>query len=347
LAFVIYLVFQTAWALNTTVHLEFVVMAFNFLMLIYLLQSTVKTRDDLVVFCVITMMGCSYFTYIGLTSSWGGRLDGIGAASIASSNQMAQHVAAMLMPGAFLLMQRQQSWWRYGIVLFLSAACLKVILMAGSRGVYLGILITAIIALIFYPKGSKKRLYFFAALGVSVGLVFIGPTLMQRFGGVQLTNLGEATDQSARSRVVILEAQWEMFKQAPLLGHGHKGTLLMSPIFIPKEYLSRNASEGLAGRASHNYLMSLLVDHGLVGASILLIIIFRCLVPLRRLSRQALVGEADSMRLLVMGLMLGLLCLVIAGMASDHKNSETSIWFFALIPLFLKKIELKVIEHAA
>ena len=346
LVFFLYLVLQTVWALNTTIHLEFVSMAFNFLMLMYLLQSTIETRDDLIAFCVITMMGCSYFTYVGLTSSWGGRLDGVGGSSIASSNQMSQHVAAILMSGAFLLMQRKQSWWKYGVVLALSAACLKVILMAGSRGVYLGILVTAIVALVFYPNGSRKRLYFLAGIGISVGLLFLGPTLMHRFEGVQLTNLGEATDQSARSRVVILEAQWKMFKEAPLLGHGHKGTLLMSPIFIPPEYLSKNAREGAAGRASHNYLMSLLVDHGLVGALIVLAIIFRCLMPIRRLSKAALVGEADSMRILVMGLMLGLICLMVAGMSSDHKNSETSIWFFALIPLFLEKIKLEEQSHA-
>ncbi len=347
LAFFLYLVLQTVWALNTAIHLEFVLMAFNFLMLMYLLQSTIETRDDLIAFCVITMMGCSYFTYVGLTSSWGGRLDGIGGSSIASSNQMSQHVAAILMSGAFLLMQRKQSWWKYGVVLLLSLACIKVILMAGSRGVYLGILVTAIVAVIFCPNGSKKRLYFFAGLGVSAGLLVLGPTLMNRFEGVELTNLGEATDQSARSRVVILDAQWEMFKKAPLLGHGHKGTLLLSPTHIPKEYLSQNAMGMQAGRASHNYLMSLLVDHGLVGASLVLVIIFRCLVPLRRLSKATLEGEADSIRLLVMGLMLGLLCLMVAGMSSDHKNSETSIWFFALIPLFLEKMKLMENKHAA
>lgn len=344
LVFFLYVAVQTAWAIDITTHLEFVEMVFSFLMLIYLLQSVIVGRKDLIAFIVVTMVGCSYFTYIGLTSSWGGRLDGVGGPSISSANQMSQHVAAMLMPGAYLLLQKKEQWWKYGIVLLLCLACLKVILMAGSRGVYLSILVTGVVALILYPRGNKKRLYSLAGLVLAGGLLFVGPGLLQRFEGVQLTNLAEAEDQSARSRVVIIEAQWEMFKKAPLLGHGHKGTLLLSPAYIPPEYLSLNARGSLAGRASHNYLMSLLVDHGVLGASIILVIILRCLLPLRKVTSQVLEDQEDSIRLLVVGLMLGLLCLMVAGMASDHKNSETSIWFFALIPLFLEKLKVK--SHA-
>lgn len=347
LAFFFYVVLQTAWALDVDTHIEYVSMAFNFLMLIYLMQSVVMDRDDVISFSVITMLGCSYFTYLGLTGSWGGRLDGVGGPSIASSNQMSQHVAAILVPGAFLLMQRHQVWWKYCFVAVLAVLCLKAILMAGSRGVYLGIAVTLIVALIYRPAGHSSRMFSYVGVAVLSGLIFVGPTLLQRFEGVQLTNLGEATDQSARSRVVIIDAQWEMFKNSPLLGHGHKGTLLMSRSYIPAEYLSRNAIGVQAGRASHNYVMSLLVDHGLIGASIVLAIITRCLMPLRRLSKQSLEGEADSLRLLAMGLILGLLCLMVAGMSSDHKNSETSIWFFALIPLVIKQMTEKVNEHVA
>lgn len=339
-AFFAYVILQTLWAADSAYHIEFVGTAFNFLMLMYLMQSALRDQKDLAGFFLVTMTGCSYFAYLGLTQSWGGRLDGVGGPSIASANQMAQHVASVLVCGAYLLLLKGRRWWEYLVVLLLAIACLKAVLMAGSRGVYLAILVTGLVALFLPAQGSSRRLYTLATLVVAGGLLVLGPTVTQRFEGVQLTQLKEAEDQSARSRVVIIAAQWEMFKTAPLLGHGHKGTMALSPSYIPAEYLTQVEGKR-AGRASHNYLMSLLVDHGVVGTALVLLIIYRCLVPLRRVSRLSLEGDADDLRLMVMGLMMGLTCLMVAGMASDHKNSETSIWFFALIPLFLEKLKVK------
>lgn len=337
--FFVYVAIQTFWATDLSTHLEFVGVVFNFLMVIFLIQGSVRDEKDLTWFIVLMMLGCSYFTYIGMTRTWGGRLDGVGGPAIDSANQMAQHVAAVLYCGVFLMLLKSRRWYEYAVVMTLLFLCVKVILMAGSRGVYLAIVLTGVFVLLFSAQGSRRRLYILAGLSIGSAVIFLGPTVMQRFEGVKLTQMSEGSDKSARSRIVIVKAQIEMFKEAPLLGHGHKGTLLLSPIFIPPEFLTRLGPDQHAGRASHNYFLSLLVDHGLVGASIIFLIIYRCLSPLRSLSRARLEGREDDIRILLMGLMMGLLCLMIAGMSSDHKNSETSIWFFALIPFFLAKLK--------
>jgi O-antigen ligase len=339
IVFFAFVVMQTVWAKDLSIHLEFVGMVFNFLMLIFLIQGSVRDEKDLIWFILIMLLGCSYFTYIGMTSVWGGRLDGIGGPAIASANQMAQHVAAVLYSGVFLTLLKSRRWYEYAVVMVLLFFCVKVIMMAGSRGVYLAIVLTGIFVLLFPAQGSRRRLYVLAGLAVGSAMIFVAPTVMQRFKDLQLTQLSEADDKSARSRIFIARGQVEMFKDAPLLGHGHKGTLLLSPIYIAPEYLTRSGSGEQSGRASHNYFLSLLVDHGLVGASFILLIIYRCLIPLGYLSRARLVGRNDDIRILLMGLIMGLLCLMLAGISSDHKNSETSIWFFALIPLFLDKLK--------
>lgn len=339
IVFFFYVVLQSAWAADLTTHLEFIGVVFNFLMLIFLIQGSVRDEKDLMWFIVLMMLGCSYFTYIGMTRTWGGRLDGVGGPAIDSANQMAQHVAAVLYCGVFLMLLKSRRWYEHAIAMILLFLCVKVILMAGSRGVYLAIVLTGIFVLLFPAQGSRRRLYILAGLSIVGAGIFLAPIVMQRFEGVQLTQMSEGSDKSARSRIVIVKAQIEMFKEAPLLGHGHKGTLLLSPIFVPPEFLSRSASGVQAARASHNYFLSLLVDHGLIGASIIVLIIYQCLSPLRSLSRARLEGKENDIRILLMGLMMGLLCLMIAGMSSDHKNSETSIWFFALIPFFLAKLK--------
>ena len=337
--FFFYVVIQTYWAIDLTAHLEFVSAVFNFLMVIFLIQGSVRDEKDLIWFIVFMMLGCSYFTYIGMTSVWGGRLDGVGGPAISSTNQMAQHVAAVFYCGVFLVLLKSRRWYEYAVVVLLLLLCIKVILMAGSRGVYLSIMMTGVFVLLFSAQGSRRRLYVLAGLAIFSAVVFLGPTVMQRFNGVELTQMSETSDKSARSRIVIVQSQIQMFKGAPWLGHGHKGTLFLSPLYIAPEFLTSSGPNNQRGRASHNYFLSLLVDHGLIGTSIILLIIYRCLAPLRSISRAKFIGKQDDIRILLIGLMMGLLCLMLSGMSSDHKNSETSIWFFALIPFFLAKLQ--------
>ena len=337
--FFFYVVIQTYWAIDLTAHLEFVSAVFNFLMVIFLIQGSVRDEKDLIWFIVFMMLGCSYFTYIGMTSVWGGRLDGVGGPAISSTNQMAQHVAAVFYCGVFLVLLKSRRWYEYAVVVLLLLLCIKVILMAGSRGVYLSIMLTGVFVLLFSAQGSRRRLYVLAGLAIFSAVVFLGPTVMQRFNGVELTQMSETSDKSARSRIVIVQSQIQMFKGAPWLGHGHKGTLFLSPLYIAPEFLTSSGPNNQRGRASHNYFLSLLVDHGLIGTLIILLIIYRCLAPLRSISRAKFIGKQDDIRILLIGLMMGLLCLMLSGMSSDHKNSETSIWFFALIPFFLAKLQ--------
>ena len=337
--FFFYVVIQTYWAIDLTAHLEFVSAVFNFLMVIFLIQGSVRDEKDLIWFIVFMMLGCSYFTYIGMTSVWGGRLDGVGGPAISSTNQMAQHVAAVFYCGVFLVLLKSRRWYEYAVVVLLLLLCIKVILMAGSRGVYLSIMMTGVFVLLFSAQGSRRRLYVLAGLAIFSAVVFLGPTVMQRFNGVELTQMSETSDKSARSRIVIVQSQIQMFKGAPWLGHGHKGTLFLSPLYIAPEFLTSSGPNNQRGRASHNYFLSLLVDHGLIGTLIILLIIYRCLAPLRSISRAKFIGKQDDIRILLIGLMMGLLCLMLSGMSSDHKNSETSIWFFALIPFFLAKLQ--------
>ena len=337
--FFFYVVIQTYWAIDLTAHLEFVSAVFNFLMVIFLIQGSVRDEKDLIWFIVFMMLGCSYFTYIGMTSVWGGRLDGVGGPAISSTNQMAQHVAAVFYCGVFLVLLKSRRWYEYAVVFLLLLLCIKVILMAGSRGVYLSIMLTGVFVLLFSAQGSRRRLYVLAGLAIFSAVVFLGPTVMQRFNGVELTQMSETSDKSARSRIVIVQSQIQMFKGAPWLGHGHKGTLFLSPLYIAPEFLTSSGPNNQRGRASHNYFLSLLVDHGLIGTLIILLIIYRCLAPLRSISRAKFIGKQDDIRILLIGLMMGLLCLMLSGMSSDHKNSETSIWFFALIPFFLAKLQ--------
>ncbi len=330
------------WALNVKIHLQYAEQVINFLVLIFLIQGSVRDENDLRAFVIIAMIGCSYFGYLGMTRVGGGRLNGIGGPSIESANQMSQHVAAILFAGAYLMLAKHRRFWHYLLLGLLLAVLVKTIVMAGSRGVYVAIGLTGVLMLVFSPQRVRRKLYILAGISIVLASIEFGSALFSRFDTVALDEYGEVVDLSARSRIYIAEAQLVMFKEAFLLGHGHQGTLILSPTYIPEEFLTTITTSEHAGRASHNFVMSLLVDHGLIGASLYLFIIIRCLMHLPGLIKMEVREDQQTLHLLLIGLCMGLLCLMIAGMTSDHKNAETAIWFFALIPFYMSKLKEKL-----
>ena len=127
--------------------------------------------------------------------------------------------------------------------------------------------------------------------------------------------------------MVIINAQIEMFKSYLVVGGGHRTTLLLSPIYIPPEYLTQTAIGGVRG--SHNLTMSILADHGIVGGFLYAMIIVSALSAARRLivNRQ----NEDIVRLLALGLFAGYVGVFAASQFSNSKVMEISFWLFAFI----------------
>ena len=166
----------------------------------------------------------------------------------------------------------------------------------------------------------------------------IGPTIIHRFTTIQTDETGQIQDKSARSRMVIIEAQYEMFKDAPILGHGHKGTLLLSPYYIDIEYRKGNvsSSDGIAYKASHNFLMSILVDHGVIGSILYLLIIYTCLMHIIKLRKiKCVSAEQSDIYIITTGAIMGLFCFMVAGLGSNNKVLEIDIWIYMLVAVMI------------
>jgi O-antigen ligase len=347
ICFSIYVCIQSLWVDNLTIHLEYVNLVVKFVILIILMHSCVKNKSDVMGFILINLVGCLYYAYLGETRTSGGRLDGIGGPSIASSNQLGQHLAAVMFFCGFAIFTHIRSKWQYFFMIAGVGLTLKVIIMTGSRGVFLGVGVVGLLALFSVPKEIKKKVYTYFALACAAAAVSIGPTLIERFEGIQVDEAtGEVSDTSARSRIYILEAQWEMFKAAPILGHGHRATLLLSPYYIASEYRSGRSGNG-GYRASHNLIASLFIDHGVIGATLYLSVIYLCLKRiwafsnLNRREEKQVDREISDLKVLGLGFCFGLLSLIITGMTSNNKTAETDWWLYALIPICSRLISEK------
>ena len=171
------------------------------------------------------------------------------------------------------------------------------------------------------------QIFKWASVAAIAGLMLVGPLIIER-----VTNVIEATDtehidKSAYSRFVIIESQWKMFKDYPLFGFGHRGTLLLSPFYVPEDFMTNTEIGGR--RASHNITMSFLVDHGIIGAFLYFWLVFTAFMRVKEVKRAA--DTMINVKLLLLGCCSGLFGLMTASQFSNSKVLEVSIWFIALI----------------
>jgi len=341
LLFALFVVAQLGFSLNSTAHSEYVELLLKFLFFIFLLQNAVSTKKDIEGIIWANLLGCTFLAYLGLSTHSGGRLEGIGTPGMESANQLGQHFALVILMSAYLLLEKLR--WVHVVI----AGCLSLMLMAlfltESRGVLLSLIATGGIASFFIPVGTKKKFSTFAILALLASSMLMGPQILARFQGVEDNANGEMSDRSAQSRVEILRAQFEMFKDSPWVGHGHRGTLLLSPFYISEEYLTK--SKGLTVRASHNVAAAFFVDHGIIGASLYFMAILSACWRIWSVRGKVVhLNETDKKDFqrhacLLAGCVLALTSFMIGGMGSNNKKLEGDIWLLALIPVIHHRVK--------
>jgi O-antigen ligase len=154
----------------------------------------------------------------------------------------------------------------------------------------------------------------------------------------------EDMDGSAQSRWVLMQAQVRMFADHPM-GVGHKGTVVLSPQYLDRRWLTRRwgEDESAAGRSSHNTFLTLLVEQSLPGVAVYLAFVLWGVAALltlrRRLRTEAAVAHAyGGAALSALGVVLA------AGMFTDYLMAEVQIWMTALLAA---QLSLRSAEAAA
>lgn len=328
---------QTPFAINIESNLEYVFLLLKFIFFIFLLQNTVQSTKDIKKIIIVNIIGCAYLAYLGLSTHTGGRLGDIGTSGMDGSNQLGQHLTAVLFMGAYLLLCK---WRKEHLLLIIPglALTLMAIFMTESRGVIMALFGAGAVGALLVPKMSGKRWLCLSALGFIGSISLMGPQIIERFESMGKDETGEVEDASARSRWVIIDAQKEMFEKSVFMGHGHQGTLFLSPTYIPPEY----HANGVGARASHNVAMSFLVDHGLIGFTLYFLAI--AIAFKKSLKVHSAIPEGPSkeehheLRIMLAGTSLALIAFMLGGMFSDNKKLEADIWLLGLIPLIHYRI---------
>lgn len=333
-----FVIAQTAWVGNPELHFEYVILLVKFICLIFLVQNIVHTVKDVKGIIWINVLGAAFLSYYGMTQTSNGRMENFGNGAGLDSNLAGMYFATILVMGGYLLLEKFHK--KQLILMFAMGIVMMGLFMTESRGALIALGITGVVGIVFRPQTQQKKFIGFGALAIIAGLTLTGPQIIERFQGMKKDDTGEMEDSSAESRMVIINSQIEMFKVSPIIGQGHRSTLLLSTQYIPEQYMTQN--NGL--RSSHNITMAILVDHGLIGFVLYfgaiitaLLRIFSYKYPLSK--EKELAPEQQTFSHVQLACILALLCFMIAGQGANNKKLEADIWLLALIPLLAGKVK--------
>src|SRR5690606_19703064 len=102
------------------------------------------------------------------------------------------------------------------------------IIQTGSRGAFLALLVGGLAMIYLSPRPYRKYWYAFGAIAIVAVLRLAPDNYWDRIDTIlEMAQEDEAMDQSSRTRVAVLGAQWQMFLEYPA-GTGHRGTAVLS-----------------------------------------------------------------------------------------------------------------------
>ena len=136
------------------------------------------------------------------------------------------------------------------------------VVLTGSRGSILAILVLVIITVFIQYKSSKKPLFIFilTILSAAVSVILFEPSIMKRFDlayqQIELWFSGEKLNSSVGYRLEFIRSGSLAFKDSPWIGLG---------MFDPQVKLNEYARINMPFTHLHNELMNHLLSGGLMG----------------------------------------------------------------------------------
>lgn len=330
IAYVVWMWIQIPWA--NPEHFDGLILISKYVVLIYIIYRLINTEQALKQFAFAHVLGCFYFGLLTLDASGEGRLEYIGGPGVNDSNTLGMHVATgMFFAGSLLLSAR--GWQRWAVLAMVPVIA-NCVVQTESRGAFLGAIVGGFVYFLTVPRRHRSLIVGLGALSVFVLLAYTPMTYWQRMASINkgIQNV-EEQDKSAGSRLVIIKAQWEMFKDHPL-GLGFNSTAYLSRRYLGTEWLTAARNEDIesqGARASHNTLMTTLVDQGVPGIVLALAACIAVLRAARELNRNQRATDNTSIGFYRAAICSSLASIFVSGMFTNYLKAEVQLWMIALL----------------
>lgn len=336
IAFVVWLWIQSPWALDADAHRDASIQFVKYLVAFYFVYRLADTRERMRDVLLAHVAGCAYLGILAqLADNYvDGRLNGVGGPGIDDANSLGMFLGTGLMAAAMLALVERG--WRQIFVIVAGPVILNGLVLAASRGAFLGVLAGGLVLFLVKPPQSRRLFWAFTIVGAIGAVSLMDQRFIDRM--LSITAAVERTEEidgSAESRWVTIEAQLKMFADHPY-GVGHKGTVVLSPRYLDRKWLTHRPGEdeSQAGRASHNTFLTLLVEQSIPGVVVYFLFIFwglRAVLQIRARQRtdpsaHAAYGGAAAAALAVV---------LVAGLFTDYLMAEVQVWMAALLSVQL------------
>jgi O-antigen ligase len=327
--FLVWIGLQTLWALDVALHLELITLAAKYTLLVGLIYKCVDSEKHLRFFLWTHVIGCSYLGYLAFTSYIGGRMEGFGGGGIDEANTGALQIVTGIFVASslFLTSSVKGRAALFGGMPFMLNALVTTI----SRSGFLAMASGGVIYNLFAPRRLRWGVRLLSVLAVVLFTILTNPMYWTRMSSI--AHAGEDVEgvDTGAGRLVLIGAQWRMFKEHPL-GCGHRCTAVLSPQFLDDRMLTGVGAD--RARSSHNTVTTLLVEQGVPGVVLYVMLLIWTWNGLRTLGRQY-AGETGFLPTLVPAVASILGAIIVGDMFVDYLKFEARLWFMAVLMVLI------------
>lgn len=287
------------------------------LLMTLLMVLLVTSKERLRLIFLVPALSFSFFAIkgalFGLATAGRYRVYGPPDSFIADNNALG--LALNMTLPIFFFMAREEKNRFLRVVLRVSFfASIVAIILTYSRGALLGLAV--VLSALAIKSGKKLVGAFLLVTCAWMVLSFAPERWMERMGTFLHGNL----DESAQLRVNAWTFAWELARDYPVTGGGFQ-------TFTPE--LFQRYTPHLVFAGAHSVYFQMLAEHGFVGLSLFLLLLFACWLTLRRLRRGARkVPEAQWMAPYSHMLEIALLAYMVSGMFLEFAYFD---YFFQIV----------------
>ncbi|MDW8259294.1 MAG: O-antigen ligase family protein [Gammaproteobacteria bacterium] len=318
---ILWLTIQSLWALDREAHFDQLSIYMKLAIAIVMICKCIETERHLRLFLWSHVVGCFYLGWLAFTSYTGGRLDGVGGPGIDDANSGALQMVTGVFAASSLFLAG--SYKARTILLMMIPFMVNGLIATISRTGFLAVLVGGLAYNLLTPKKYRVRVFVLSILAATLFGLLANNLYWERMGTIRYRGEDLPGIDTGGGRLEIMRAQFEMFQLYPF-GCGHMCTTVLSPQYLEDRFLSRGY------RASHNTFMSMLVDHGIIGAVAYVLLAIWIVVSLRTIYRRC--SECDDFLAISLPSLGSVLIAILVGdMFVQHVKFEARFWFLALL----------------
>lgn len=329
LLFTLWLAIQLLWALDIDLQLELLTMYAKFVVVLFIIFKCIDSPRSLGWFLWAHVLGCFYLGMIALTKHSGGRFEGFGGPGLddANAGALALATGVLAVAGLFLAGRLPEK----SAAVLTAPIVLNGLVATVSRSAFLALASGGAIFNLLTPKRFRRRVLVLSSLGLLLVVLVTNPLYWARMASIKYAGAEIEEVDTGGGRLEIMQGQLHMFRNHPW-GCGHRCTALLSASYLDEKFLTN--SGGVRLRSSHNTLMSLLVEQGVLGAVFYFAMVIWVTGSLSTLRRRYAGSESRDAALLPTVAAV-LVAIAVGDMFVDYLKFEIRIWFVGLTMVLL------------